>query len=105
MSLASQDDEDCEEQTMNRVDRDRLVRCRKSIVDDLEVRAVTDFLLEKGVLDPETVELINSMVSVATSEKEKNDQVRKDCAVHKHSSYLHFPSTKLHFYCAQFAGS
>ncbi len=48
--------------TMNHLDRSRLLRCRKQIVEDLEVRVITDYLLENRVLDRQSVQEVEAEV-------------------------------------------
>ena len=47
---------------MNRDDRNRLLRCRSAIVDDLEVKVILDSLVETGVVCAEHCEMIDNEV-------------------------------------------
>ncbi len=59
-AAAAEEEEETVE--MNREDRSRLLRCRKQIVEDLEVRVVNDFLLENRVLDRQALQEIEAEV-------------------------------------------
>ena len=49
---------------MDRGDRNRLLRCRRAIVDGLEVSVVLDFLVETGVVTAEHCQMLDNEVKV-----------------------------------------
>lgn len=50
-------------QAMNRVNRNTLTKCRQSIVQDLEVNVILDYLIEYGVVDDDMAQKILAEVS------------------------------------------